>query len=191
MNKIKNIGMRILEYVYIISAISPILIIFLIKNYYYILTSFIFILACIFSNLYIYLKIKTEKDSQDEKSGDCSLIEIAEPKFMPIYIAYFVISLSIDTGNWGTFWIIYFIIFLLILRCKFIFFNPFVLWKWSFYEAEIQNKNNINCEVTIKNNNSANYKIFIISKNDIKNIGKISNLIRLNNFTFLQKDINE
>lgn len=98
---------------------------------------------------------------------------------MPIYIAYFVVSLSIEANNWIIFWSIYCIIFLLIFRCKFTYFNLFISQKWSFYEVEV------------KNVNKANYKIFIISKENIKNIDKISNLIRLNNFTFLQKDINE
>ncbi|WP_217907058.1 hypothetical protein [Campylobacter ureolyticus] len=127
--------------------------------------------------MYIYLKIKTEKNF--EESGNCNLIEIAEPQFVPVYIAYFVVSLSIEANNWIIFWSIYCIIFLLIFRCKFTYFNLFISQKWSFYEVEV------------KNVNKANYKIFIISKNDIKNIDKISNLIRLNNFTFLQKDINE
>ncbi|WP_169478828.1 hypothetical protein [Campylobacter ureolyticus] len=134
-------------------------------------------MAYICSNLYIYLKIKTEKNF--EESGNCNLIEIAEPQFVPVYIAYFVVSLSIEANNWIIFWSIYCIIFLLIFRCKFTYFNLFISQKWSFYEVEV------------KNVNKANYKIFIISKNDIKNIDKISNLIRLNNFTFLQKDINE
>ncbi|MCI6641019.1 MULTISPECIES: hypothetical protein [Campylobacter] len=173
----KNICLKLLEIVYVFMAISPILIIFLLKSGYYVLPFFIFIVAYICSNLYIYLKIKTEKNF--EESGNCNLIEIAEPKFVPIYIAYFVVSLSIEANNWIIFWSIYCIIFLLIFRCKFTYFNLFISQKWSFYEVEV------------KNVNKANYKIFIISKENIKNIDKISNLIRLNNFTFLQKDINE
>ena len=54
------------------------------------------------------------------------------------------------------------------------------LW-YNFYEAEIENKK------------SANYKICLISKNTIKN-DKLANLIRLNNFVFLEdykKEVNE
>ena len=47
-----------------------------------------------------------------------------------------------------------------------------MLW-YNFYEAEIENKK------------SANYKICLISKNTIKN-DKLANLIRLNNFVFLE-----
>ncbi|MBE7358068.1 hypothetical protein CSPB12327_01765 [Campylobacter sp. RM12327] len=159
----KNITLKILELLYLLMAISPILIIYLIKNNYIYFSIVICIIAYIFSNLFIYIKTKEEAN---ETSGLCNLVEIAEPKFIPIYIAYFVVSLSIEANNWEMFWLIYFIIILLICRCKFIFFNPFVLLKWSFYEAQIEN------------NNKASYKIFIISKNNIKNIDKIPNLIR-------------
>ena len=47
-----------------------------------------------------------------------------------------------------------------------------MLW-YNFYEAEI------------KNDKSANYKIFLISKNIIKN-DRLANLIRLNDFVFLE-----
>lgn len=55
----KNICLKLLEIVYVFMAISPILIIFLLKSGYYVLPFFIFVVAYICSNLYIYLKIKT------------------------------------------------------------------------------------------------------------------------------------
>lgn len=106
-------------------------------------------------------------------------MEIAEPKFVPMYIAYFVIALSIDDGNLCLFLIIFSGIFILVQRCKFSFFNPFVLFGFNFYE------------VSIKNNTGTNYKIFLISRQNIKNINELSNLIRLNDFTFLEKGRNE
>ena len=55
-----------------------------------------------------------------------------------------------------------------------------MLW-YNFYEAEIENEK------------SANYKICLISKNTIKN-DRLTNLIRLNDFVFLEdykKEVNE
>ena len=68
----------------------------------------------------------------------------------------------------------YVIVFLFVIKGKFSYFNPYLLLWYNFYEAEI------------KNDKSANYKIFLISKNIIKNVNKQTNLIRLNDFVFLE-----
>ena len=98
---------------------------------------------------------------------------------MTLYIVCFVISLNIN--DIITFFIVYFIVFLFVIKAKFSYFNPYLMLWYNFYEAEIENKK------------SANYKICLISKNTIKN-DKLTNLIRLNNFVFLEdykKEVNE
>ncbi len=162
---------KIFSWLYVISAISPIAIIFLLRLQHYVWAISIFLFALIHSN--IFLKF-CSKNFGDERA-ECDLVEIAEPKFVPTYIAYFVIALSIDDGNLCLFLIIFSGIFILVQRCKFSFFNPFVLFGFNFYE------------VSIKNNTGTNYKIFLISRQNIKNINELSNLIRLNDFTFLEK----
>ncbi len=166
---------KIFSWLYVISAISPIAIIFLLRLQHYVWAISIFLFALIYSN--IFLKC-CSKNFGDERA-ECDLVEIAEPKFVPMYIAYFVIALSIDDGNLCLFLIIFSGIFILIQRCKFSFFNPFVLFGFNFYE------------VSIKNNTGTNYKIFLISRQNIKNINELSNLIRLNDFTFLEKGRDE
>ena len=90
---------------------------------------------------------------------------------MTLYIVCFVISLNIQ--NTITFFIVYFIVFLFVIKAKFSYFNPYLMLWYNFYEAEIENKK------------SANYKICLISKNTIKN-DKLTNLIRLNDYVFLE-----
>ncbi|AXL33236.1 hypothetical protein C3I17_06015 [Campylobacter jejuni] len=106
---------------------------------------------------------------------NCIEIEIAEPKYIPIYIAYFVIALSVD--NWKNFCFIFILICLLILKGKFSYFNPYLLFSYNFYEISINEDGN----------KYAKYKVFLISNQKIKNIKIHNNLIRLNDFTFLDK----
>ncbi len=155
------------------------LIIFLLKSDldYWRLSICIAILSYAFSIFYIYLQNKKANDEY----ANIESIEIAEPKYIPIYIAYFVISLSINDNNFLLFFIVYVVVFLFVMKGKFSYFNPYLLAHFNFYEAEI------------KSDKSANYKIFLISKNIIKNVSKQTNLIRLNNFVFLEhykKEIN-
>ncbi|MDD7600285.1 MAG: hypothetical protein SPJ69_01150 [Campylobacter sp.] len=157
-------------YIYVLLSLTPMLIIFLLKSdlNYWLWALLICIVGFALSNLYIYLQNKKTNDEH----ANIESIEIAEPKYIPIYIAYFVISLSIN--DIILFFIVYVIVFLFVIKGKFSYFNPYLLLWYNFYEAEI------------KNDKSANYKIFLISKNIIKNVNKQTNLIRLNDFVFLE-----
>lgn len=164
-------------YIYVLVSLTPMLIIFLLKsdlnNWLWALL--ICVAGFVFSKLYIYLH--TRKASDEHAS--IKLIETAEDKYMTLYIVCFVISLNIN--DIITFFIVYFIVFLFVIKAKFSYFNPYLMLWYNFYEAEIENKK------------SANYKICLISKNTIKN-DKLANLIRLNNFVFLEdykKEVNE
>ena len=164
-------------YIYVLVSLTPMLIIFLLKsdlnNWLWALL--ICVTGFVFSKLYIYLH--TRKASDEHAS--IKSIETAEDKYMTLYIVCFVISLNIN--DIITFFIVYFIIFLFVIKAKFSYFNPYLMLWYNFYEAEIENEK------------SANYKICLISKNTIKN-DKLANLIRLNNFVFLEdykKEVNE
>ena len=121
--------------------------------------------------------LHTRKASDEHAS--IKSIETAEDKYMTLYIVCFVISLNIS--DIITFFIVYFIVFLFVIKAKFSYFNPYLMLWYNFYEAEIENEK------------SANYKICLISKNTIKN-DRLTNLIRLNDFVFLEdykKEVNE
>lgn len=171
------IVMFLLSHIYIIATLTPMLIIFILRDGMYYLATCIFAVALVLSNLYVYL-IKAVNKSVQPEQFSCNKIEIAEPKYVPIYIAYFVIALSIDKQNYLLFFIIFIMIYLLILKGKFSFFNPYLLaMGYHFYEVEISQLQD----------KYAGYKIFLISKQKIKNIKTHSNLIRLNDFTYLDK----
>lgn len=174
--------------IYVAISLNPLIIIFMLKNikfkttviYQFIIPnsimcifSVIIISFCI-SYLYIYYIKKHNEYTQSEQMN-CIEIEIAEPKYIPIYIAYFVIALSVD--NWKNFCFIFILICLLILKGKFSYFNPYLLFSYNFYEISINEDGN----------KYAKYKVFLISNQKIKNIKIHNNLIRLNDFTFLDK----
>lgn len=177
----------IFYFVYVAMAISPILIIFILNNEiqfiyrnmifnHFCIITVIFIFSSIVSWIYILLYKKYYKNKGSETMV-CVEVEIAEPKYIPIYIAYFVIALSIK-NNWIIFDIVFIIIYFLILKGKFSYFNPYLLFfGYHFYEVQIENN--------LKEN--AKYKLFLISNKKIKNIKNYNNLIRLNDFTYLDK----
>ncbi|WP_279062176.1 hypothetical protein, partial [Campylobacter lanienae] len=81
-------------YIYVLLSLTPMLIIFLLKSdlNYWLWALLISIVGFAFSNFYIYVQNKKTNDEH----ANIESIEIAEPKYIPIYIAYFVISLSIN-----------------------------------------------------------------------------------------------
>lgn len=134
----------------------------------------VIVIALSLSYLYIYCTKRHYCHTQGEQM-ECSEVEIAEPKYIPIYIAYFVIAVSID--SWFIFSVVFVVIYLLILFGKFSYFNPYLLFfGYHFYEVAIK-----------PNDCYAKCKVFLLSKEKIKHIKAQSNLIRLNDFTFLDK----
>lgn len=176
--------------IYIAMALTPLIVIFILRIPICIYQDIVFnniivalcmvVFALLFSYLYIYCVKKHYQDTQSEQI-ECSEIEVAEPKYIPVYIAYFVISASID--DLLTFSIVFTLIYLLILKGKFSYFNPYLLFfGYHFYEVSVD----------VNREKYAKYKLFLISKQKIKYIKIHNNLIRLNDFTFLDKgDIND
>ncbi|MBX7490629.1 hypothetical protein [Helicobacter turcicus] len=174
--------------IYIAMALTPLVVIFILQNrdiqiFIYknivfnnlIVTLCIIVLALLLSHLYIYCVKKYYQNTQSELM-ECSEIEIAEPKYIPIYIAYFVIAVSIN--NLVIFSVVLILIYLLILKGKFSYFNPYLLFSgYHFYEVSVD----------INREKYAKYKLFLISKQKIKEMKSHNNLIRLNDFTFLDK----
>lgn len=174
--------------IYVAIALTPLIVIFILKNssieisiYQNIVVNnvvmalCIIIVALLLSYLYIYCIKKHSQNTQSE-SMECSDVEIAEPKYIPVYIAYFVIAVSID--DLLIFGVVFILIYLLILKGKFSYFNPYLLFfGYHFYEVSIDTDSE----------KYAKYKLFLISKQKIKYIRIYNNLIRLNDFTFLDK----
>lgn len=169
-------------------ALTPIMVIFILQNRNIqifisqdivlsnvVVSLCIIVVALLSSYLYIYCVKKYYQNIESERI-EYSEIEIVEPKYIPVYIAYFVIAVSID--NLLIFGVVFTLIYLLILKGKFSYFNPYLLFfGYHFYEVSI----------SINQGKNAKYKIFLISSQTIKTTKKHNHLIRLNDFTYLDK----
>lgn len=129
----------------------------------------IFIVVTIFLN---WIVIQMSKWLSDDciNSGVKS-VNLANNDFLPTYLGYFFVALSIPNNI--TMILTYFIIFVFTYVSQTLYFNPiFLCFGYKFYHVEIAN----------------GVKHLIISKRNIKNIDGLSfnNLKRVNNFTFIE-----
>lgn len=103
-------------------------------------------------------------------------ISQANDTYMPSYLGYFFVALSIPDQEWLIFGIVFAVIFLFTYFSHSLYFNPlFLLFGYNFYYVTSQNRT----------------KIFVISKNrDICSAEemKFYLLRRINNFTFIDKE---
>ncbi|WP_158653592.1 hypothetical protein [Helicobacter salomonis] len=171
-------------FVYVLMALTPAGIIFCLHNATFTLLELAFVLlgglvCALLSRLYICFVEKHIAPSDEMRAVE--MVEVAEPKYIPVYIAYFVIAVSLE--NWFMFAVVFIIIYLLILKGKFSYFNPYLLFfGYHFYEISIDlNK-------THGQNMYAKFKVFLISKRTLKEKMQYSKLIRLNDFVFLDKE---
>ncbi|RAX54977.1 hypothetical protein CCY99_02235 [Helicobacter sp. 16-1353] len=114
------------------------------------------LIAVLISWVYIKINKKCHHNTQSEQI-QCDEVKIAEPKYIPIYIAYFIIPLSVS--NLLIFIVIFILIAWLVIKGKFSYFNPYLLiFGYHFYKLKINNYND----------KYAKYSIFLISKKQIK-----------------------
>lgn len=112
----------------------------------------------------------------DFKPQEISSIEHANNSFLPSYLGYFFVALSV--GNWETLWFVYGVLFLFTFLSQALYFNPlFLLFGFEFYN------------VTTKNGTA----IFLISKNKYKRPCEVDVHMasRINNYTFIERGTNE
>lgn len=112
-------------------------------------------------------------DDSVEKIQDISL---ANDSYMPSYLGYFFVALSIPDKDWLTFGVVFVVIYIFTYFSHSLYFNPlFLLFGFNFYYVTSQSQ----------------MKIFIISrKKDIRGVEnvKFDNLKRINEFTFIDKE---
>lgn len=102
-------------------------------------------------------------------------MEMANDVYMPSYLGYFFVALSIPNSDWIILLFVFGIVFVFTYFSQSLYYNPlFLLFGYKFYY------------VTKKNN----LKVFIISKKDIQETKdlKFNNLRRINDFTFIDKE---
>lgn len=117
--------------------------------------------------LSIWLSSKLGKDPF--RSGDIVSIEYANNSFLPSYLGYFFVALSIDSSE--TLGFVYVLLFVFTFFSQALYFNPlFLVFGYNFYN------------LTTKNGAT----IFLISKKEFKNPKNIETKAhRINNYTFI------
>ncbi len=122
------------------------------------------------TGLSILLSSKLGKD--DFKQGEVASIEHANNSFLPSYLGYFFVALSI--GNWETLAFVYAILFVFTFLSQALYFNPlFLIFGYEFYN------------ITTRNGTA----IFLISRCKYKKPDEvaISKAFRINNYTFIER----
>lgn len=134
---------------------------------------FILILVVLFSKFILFLSIKFLKEWENWETAEISKIKPVEWVFLPIYIGLFVIALSFTDITWVDSYFLIWVLFIFWLWFENVsYFNPFFIFLWySFYEIETKDW------ITV---------MLILKKSSLKKIEKVDNLIRINDFTFLQ-----
>ena len=118
----------------------------------------------------ILLSNKLGKD--EFKAGEVGSIEHANNSFLPSYLGYFFVALSI--GNWETLWFVYGVLFVFTFLSQALYFNPlFLLFGYEFYN------------ITTKNGTA----IFLISRQRYKKPDDIQIKVayRINDYTFIER----
>lgn len=120
--------------------------------------------------LSILLSSKLGKDSFD--AGTVATIDHANNSFLPSYLGYFFVALSID--NWETLIFVYGVLFIFTFLSQALYFNPlFLLFGFEFYN------------ITTRNGAA----IFLISRHRYKVPSDIDIPLafRINNYTFIER----
>jgi len=128
------------------------------------------LIPIVLTGLSIFLSKFLGKD--EFKAGEVVAIEHANNSFLPSYLGYFFVALSI--GNWETLIFIYGVLFVFTFLSQALYFNPlFLLFGFEFYN--------------IKTKNGAG--IFLISRNCYKTPSDIviDRAYRINNYTFIER----
>lgn len=129
-----------------------------------------FLIPVLSTGLSIWLSKYLGRD--EFKAGEIASIEHANNSFLPSYLGYFFVALSI--GNWETLWFVYGVLFVFTLLSQALYFNPlFLLFGYEFYN------------ITTKNGTA----IFLISRERYKKPDDIQIPLayRINNYTFIER----
>lgn len=108
--------------------------------------------------------------STDTVEGGIRSIESADNTFLPIYLGYFFVALSIP--NLPILICISIILFIFIYLSQTAYFNPlFYIFRYKFYYMEFNNRS----------------RVFLITKKEMRDVTNFSTteLKRINNFTYI------
>ncbi|CAI8812696.1 hypothetical protein [Pseudomonas zeae] len=106
------------------------------------------------------------------KKGDVDSVAHANNSFLPSYLGYFFVALSVN--DWETLWFVYSVLFIFTFRSQALYFNPlFLLYGYEFYN------------ITTRKGSS----IFLISRHKYKTPDDIDipKAYRINDYTFIER----
>jgi len=113
-----------------------------------------------------------EKDNDEKSASKIIEVEQANNAFLPSYLGYFFVALSVP--YFETLIFVFILLFIFTYFSQTLYFNPlFLIFKYQFYYLTTAN----------------NIKIFLITKKELKDPKDIDlpKLKRINNFTFIDK----
>ncbi len=142
------------------------------KPNYYSHILFVFLPVLLTSLSFVLLLFLDKDEIKKENVLD---VELANNTFLPTYLGYFFVSLSIS--NTDTLIFIFLIIYVFTFLSQTLYFNPiFLLFRYNFYFLT----------------NSDNVKIFLITKKKIKHPKEFNfmHLKRINDYTFIDTEKN-
>lgn len=158
------------------NAISLFFIVYLIKKHetVVVIRAELAFLACLIGiMLFTWICIRLSKFLPDEIiCGGIKEVELADGAYLPSFLGYFFVALSIDDNI--TLIAMAVIIFVFTYHSQTLYFNPlFLLFGYRFYNITIDN----------------GMKIFVLTRKPIKNVEglKFNNLKRINNYTFIDR----
>lgn len=121
---------------------------------------------------YFSLLISRFLGNSNISKGSITEVENANNAFLPSYLGYFFVALSVN--NCETLIFVFVILFIFTFLSQTLYFNPlFLIFGYHFYNISTSNK----------------AKLFVITRNEINQVDDIefSSLKRINNFTFIDK----
>lgn len=130
---------------------------------------FIYILlTIILTGVSIYLSSHLGKDTFE--SGEILSIEYANNSFLPSYLGYFFVALSVN--NLETLFFVYIILFVFTFLSQALYFNPlFLIFRFNFYN--VTNRNGVS--------------FFLISRKSFRKPEQVAlTASRINNYTYIE-----
>lgn len=121
---------------------------------------------------WISLKLSSGLGKDEFKKGDIVSVEYANNSFLPSYLGYFFVALSIS--SWSTLFFVYGVLFVFTFLSQALYFNPlFLVFRYEFYN--------------VKNKSGAS--IFLISPHRYRTPGDVvvSETFRINDYTFIER----
>lgn len=134
--------------------------------------SFIFYISVPLILTWLSLRLSRLLPKDDFKSGEVEAIEHANNSFLPSYLGYFFVALSIP--NWETLIFVYGMLFVFTLLSQALYFNPlFLIFGYEFYNIRTK----------------TGTAIFLISRERYKKPSAVSidTAFRINDYTFIER----